>query len=173
MFFGIFIVIMLYFGIFNIYHLLGILALGLLFSFFCRNYNVPVASWMMEKFERHENRKTFPGRGPIFFMIGSIIVVYLFPLKIALASMMILSLGDALSHIFGKLLSRKTYKYLKSFEGTVAGMLFAFLGALIFVNLYAAIFGSLFAMSLENVKTGFFDDNLFVPIVAALAMSIF
>jgi dolichol kinase len=173
MIFGIFIVLMLYLHWFNIYHLLVILFLGLLFSYLCKHYDVPVASWMMEKFERPEYRKTFPGRGPIFFMTGSILVVYVFPLKIALASILVLSLGDAISHIFGKLLSKKTYVHLKSLEGTVAGVLVAFLGALIFVNIYAAIFGSSLAMLIENIKMDYFDDNLLVPLVAALVMSLF
>lgn len=171
--FGIFLVTMLYFGIFNIYHLIGILVLGLIFSRLCKSFTVPIASWVMEKFERPENRKTFPGKGPIFFMIGTIIVVYFFPLKIALASIMILTLGDAVSHIFGKLLSRKTYKYLKSVEGTIAGIAFSFFGALFFVNVLAALSGSMLSMLLETVKMDYIDDNLLVPITAALIMSVF
>lgn len=127
----------------------------------------------MNTFERPENRKTFPGKGPIFFVLGSIIVVYFFPLKIALASIIILTLGDALSHIFGKLLSRRTYKYLKSVEGTIAGVAFSFFGALLFVNVFAAFFGSLLSITLETLKIDFIDDNLLVPVTAALIMSIF
>ncbi|HIH14739.1 MAG: Phosphatidate cytidylyltransferase [archaeon GW2011_AR17] len=171
--FGIFLVTMLYFHFFNIYHLIGILILGLIFSRLCKSYTIPLASWVMEKFERPENRKTFPGKGPIFFTIGSIIVVYFFPLKIALASIIILTLGDALSHIFGKLLSRKTYKYLKSVEGTIAGIAFSFFGALLFVNVFAALSGSLLSMVLETLKLDYIDDNLLVPVTAALIMSIF
>src|SRR3989344_2018410 len=155
--FGIFLVTMLYFHFFNIYHLIGILILGLIFSRLCKSYTIPLASWVMEKFERPENRKTFPGKGPIFFTIGSII----------------LTLGDALSHIFGKLLSRKTYKYLKSVEGTIAGIAFSFFGALLFVNVFAALSGSLLSMVLETLKLDYIDDNLLVPVTAALIMSIF
>ncbi|MDP3728967.1 MAG: hypothetical protein Q8R18_05975 [bacterium] len=171
--FGIFLVAMLYFNLFTIWHLIGILILGIIFSRLCKSFTVPLASWVMEKFERPENLKTFPGKGPIFFVLGSIIVVYFFPLKIALASIIILTLGDALSHIFGKLLSRKTYKYLKSVEGTIAGIAFSFFGALLFVNVFAALFGSLLSMTLETFKLDYIDDNLLVPITAALVMSIF
>jgi len=171
--FGIFLVTMLYFHLFSIWHLIGILFVGILFSRLCKSFRVPFASWVLEKFERPENIKTFPGKGPIFFMIGSIIVVYFFSLKIALASIIILTLGDALSHIFGKLLSRKTYKYLKSVEGTIAGIAFSFFGALLFVNVFAALSGSLLSMALETLKLDFIDDNLLVPVTAALVMSIF
>src|SRR3989338_6198102 len=122
--FGIFLVTMLYFHFFNIYHLIGILILGLIFSRLCKSYTIPLASWVMEKFERPENRKTFPGKGPIFFTIGSIIVV-------------------------------------------------SFFGALLFVNVFAALSGSLLSMVLETLKLDYIDDNLLVPVTAALIMSIF
>lgn len=173
MFFGIFLVTMLYFHIFTLIHLIAILVLGIILSRLCKSFTVPIASWVLEKFERPESRKIFPGKGPIFFMIGSIIVVYFFSLKIALASIIILTLGDALSHIFGKLLSKKTYKYLKSIEGTIAGIAFSFFGALLFVNVFAALSGSLLSMTLETLKLDFIDDNLLVPVTAALVMSIF
>ena len=169
--FGIFLIIMLYLGWFNVYHLIGILVLGYTCSQLCKRFRVPVASWVMDRFERKEYRKTFPGKGPIFFMIGSILVVYFFPLKIALASMLMLSVGDGVSHIFGKLLSKKTYKHLKSVEGTIVGIVFSFLGALIFVDVALALWGSIIAMGLEGFDFGL-DDNLYIPIVAAVVMSL-
>lgn len=169
--FGVFLVILLYFRVFNVYHMIAILAAGLIMSYLCRNYEVPISSWVMAKFERENNLKIFPGRGPIYLMIGSISVLILFPLKIALASMMILALGDAFSHIFGKLLSAKTYTHLKSVEGTMAGIVFSFFGALIFVNLFPAIVGSVLSMLVENIKLDI-DDNLLIPIIAASVMSL-
>ncbi|MSR85935.1 hypothetical protein EXS74_00900 [Candidatus Woesearchaeota archaeon] len=171
--FGIFLMCMLYFHLFTVYHLIVSFILGFILSFLCKHYRVPLASWVMDKFERPENRYIFPGKGPLFFVLGSIVVVYFFPLKIALASIMILTLGDAVSHIFGKLLSRRTYKHFKSVEGTVAGVAFSFVGALLFVNVFAALFGSMLSMGLETIKMNYIDDNLLIPIAAALIMSIF
>ncbi len=171
--FGIFLMTMLYFNIFTIWHLIGILILGIILSRLCKSFTVPIASWIIDKFERPENLKTFPGKGPIFFVLGSIIVVYFFPLKIALASIIILTLGDSLAHIFGKLLSNRTYKYLKSIEGTIVGIAFSFFGALLFVNVFAALSGSLLSMTLESLKLNYIDDNLLVPVTAALIMSLF
>jgi dolichol kinase len=81
-------------------------------------------------------------------------------------------LGDGLSHIFGKLLSRKNYKYLKSVEGTLVAIVFSFFGAMIFVSAFAAFIGTVSSLLLENLKIPFIDDNLFVPVVAALVISI-
>jgi dolichol kinase len=126
----------------------------------------------MDRFEREEFRHTLPGKGPIFFMMGSIIVIYFFPLKTALAAMMILAIGDAVSHIFGKLLSRKTYKHLKSVEGTAIAIGFSFVGAFIFVSFFSALMGSIVTMLFEDLKIGI-DDNLTIPLVAAIVMTIF
>ena len=107
------------------------------------------------------------------FVIGSIIVVSFFPLKIALASMMILSVGDAASHMLGKLLSRRTYIYLKSLEGTVIGILSGFLVALLFIdNTGTAFAGAFTAMAFEGLNIGI-DDNLWIPVIAAASMSFF
>jgi len=171
-FFGLFLVTMLYFGIFNLYFMIGILILGIIFSQLCARFRVPLASWVMDHFEREVNRKKFPGKGPIFFMIGSIIVLIFFPLKIALASMVILSIGDGLSHIFGKLLSRRKYKYFKSAEGTIAGIIFSFFGAFIFVSFIPALVGTLVSLLVENLKLNI-DDNLYIPLIAALVMVLF
>jgi len=152
--------------------MVGILVGGLTLSKLCTIKRIPLASWVMDKFEREEFRNTFPGKGPIFFMLGSIVVVYLFPLHIALAAMVILSVGDALSHIFGKLLSKRTYKEIKSVEGTLIGFIASFFGVLIFVNFGAALIGTALTMLFENMKLGI-EDNFFIPIVAAIIISLF
>jgi dolichol kinase len=55
-------------------------------------------------------------------------------------------------------------------EGTIAGTLAGFFGALLFVPLTSAFLGSLIAMIAEVVKIDFndttLDDNLTVPLVA-------
>jgi dolichol kinase len=172
MFFGIILVTLLYFQIINIYWMVIGLVTALILSKLCTIIRIPLASWVMDRFERKEYRNKFPGKGPIFFMIGSIIVLYLFPLNIALAAMVILSVGDAVSHIFGKLLAKRTYKYLKSVEGTLVAIVASFFGVLIFVNVFAAIAGVTIGLFFEDLKIGV-EDNLFLPIVAAIIMSLF
>ncbi|MBT4174222.1 hypothetical protein HOE07_00930 [archaeon] len=171
MFFGLFLVAMLYFEIFNLYWMVGILGAGVVLSELCKRGRVPLASWVMDHFERDENRKAFPGRGPIFFMIGSIIVLWLFSKDVALASMVILAVGDAVSHIFGKLLSKKKYKYLKSVKGTLIGVGCGILGAFIFVSIIPAVVGGAVSMLFEGLDLGL-EDNLYIPIVAAIAISL-
>lgn len=170
-FFGLFLVTMLYFNIFNLYWMFAILIAGMVCSELCKRTRVPIASWVMDRFEREGNRKSFPGKGPIYFMIGSIIVLVLFSRDIALASMVILAIGDGLSHIFGKLLSRKRYKYFKSVKGTVFSIIPAILGAFIFVSFVPAVIGGAVSMLFESLKIEI-EDNLYLPIIAAIVMSL-
>ena len=111
----------------------------------------------------------------IFYLLGAFLVVFIFPKDIALASIMILALGDSVSRLVGP------YGYLKHhfhnekfFEGVIVGSIAGFLGALIFVSWILALAGSLISMLLEGIDLrikGFkIDDNLLILILAAVVM---
>jgi dolichol kinase len=156
---------------------LGIVVGGLA-SLLSKRVKLPGFSWFLQHFEREEMRTTFPGRGLIFFFIGVLLCMQLFPKDIALASIMILALGDSFSHILGEALGTMNnffnWKSRKLFEGTLAGFFFAFLGAFIFVPLPEAFVASFFAMVAEVIDIDFngkhLDDNLIVPLVAGTVM---
>ena len=125
-------------------------------------------------------RTRFPGRGTLFFVIGSLLVIQLFELKIALAAIMVLTLGDSVSHLFGaqfgqikNIFNGKSRKLL---EGTLAGTVAGFFGAMLFVPIPEAFLGSLGAMIAEVVQIDFnektLDDNMVVPLVAGTVMLI-
>ena len=152
---------------------IGIIAGGLA-SLLSKRVRLPGFSWFLERFEREEMRKTFPGRGLIFFFIGVLLCMQLFSKDIALAAIMILALGDSFSHIIGETLGSMNnffnWKSRKLFEGTLAGFIFGFLGALIFVPYPEAFLASFAAMVAEVVEIDLngkhLDDNLIVPLVA-------
>lgn len=171
LFFGIILVTLLYFNVLTTFYLFLLLAFGFALSFLSRYYDLPIIAWFLDRFERPEDRYKFPGKGPIFFVIGSLIVLILFSKATALASMVILTTGDAVSHVAGKLLSKRTYVYLKSWEGMVAGIMLAFASALFFVDSTPALLGSIVAMAVEGLKLGL-DDNLILPVSAAIVISL-
>ena len=84
------------------------------------------------------------------------------------------SLGDSISHIvggkYGRLRNLFNGKSKKLYEGTIAGTLAGFLGALIFIPATEAFLASFTAMVAEVIKIDFndhtLDDNLVVPLVA-------
>lgn len=169
---GILLVFLIDNGVINAYILAALVAVGLVISFQSTRQKIPVISWFLKRFERPRERRRFPGKGALFYLIGSLIVVILFPKDIALASIMVLALGDSVSHFwgshFGQISNPLSDK--KFLEGSLAGFAAGFLGAVLFVSPFEAAAASLTAMAAEaiEVKIGLeqVDDNLIVPFVA-------
>lgn len=156
---------------------LGILALiGLLISLIERRLRLPLVSPMLDILERPGVRQSFPGKGLLFFLLGSFLSLLLFPQDIALASILVLTFGDAVSHLcgirFGKVAHPLTDK--KFIEGAVAGFAAAFLAALLLVSAAEALVAAFAAMLVEAIDVRFkaleADDNLLIPLAAGAAI---
>jgi dolichol kinase len=172
---GIAIVFLINFNLINSTILFIILIIGLILSLSSRKFHIPIIHRFLKIFDRKKDIEEFPGKGAIFYLLGVFLVVLIFPKETAMASIMILALGDSISRLVGP------YGYLKHpftntkfFEGVIAGAIVGFLGALIFVPWILAFVGSLVSMLLEGLDLrikGFkMDDNLLIPIVAAVVM---
>ncbi|MBI3052375.1 phosphatase PAP2 family protein [Candidatus Woesearchaeota archaeon] len=155
-----------------------VLAAGLLLSQAASRVRIPLVSRIIELFERPRDIAVFPGRGAFFLVLGCMLSLVLFPRDVALASVMILSLGDSFSHLVGRFFGRTPQPFsVKLVEGTVAGMAAGFLGALLFIGVWEALFAAFFAMLAEAVELGFhrsfLDDNVLVPVVAGVSVLVF
>lgn len=152
---------------------LGII-IGGLASLIYKRFPLPVFNWCLKKLEREEACKTFPGRGMIFYFVGVLLVMQLFPKDIALAAIMVLACGDSVSHVigerFGHIHNIFNGKGKKLFEGTIAGTVAGLIGAVFFVPFTEALIGSFIAMIAEVIEFDLngkpLDDNLIVPLVA-------
>ncbi len=171
---GAVLIVLLSFELFAARHVFLLVIIGGMLSVLARLTRIPVVSYVLDKVERPEQMQTFPGRGPLFFMVGALLVLKLFDKDIALASIAILTLGDSLSHLFGVHFgSTKNpfYKHSKKLlEGTVLGAGVAFFGALFFVPPFEALIGSFAAMIAEAIQLELnrrpIDDNFIIPLVA-------
>lgn len=149
-----------------------LIVLGFILSYACNKVKIPILYQLLQKFERKGELEKFPGKGVIFYFVGVYISLLLFPKDIAMASIMVLALGDSISHLFGLHFGRIRHPLSKAkfLEGTIAGFIAGFVGALAFLPLHEAFFASLAAMIVEaiEVKIGAqqVDDNLIVPFVA-------
>ena len=130
----------------------------------------------LENFTKGEEKK-FPLKGSIFFIVGCALVIYIFSKNIALASIAVLTFGDSTSSLasyFGTKYNLNPFRKYKSLLGTFVGIVVAFLFCLLFVDPLFAIVGSFFGMLSESlaIKLGESDadDNLIVPLAAAVAM---
>ncbi len=151
-----------------------LLIVGILASFLCKRTYLPFFTPLLNLFERDHERKNFPGKGMIFFFVGSLLVMQLFPKDIALASIAILTFGDSLSHIigekYGEIKNIFNGKSKKLFEGTLAGIFAGFLSSLLFVAWQEAFLASFCAMIAEVIQIDLnqntLDDNVIVPLIA-------
>ena len=127
---------------------------------------------MLQKFERKKDIEKFPGKGVIFYFIGVYTSLLFFSKDIAMASIMVLALGDSASHLYGIHYGKIKHPFSgkKFLEGTIAGFVAGFIGAFVFLPFIEAFFMSLSAMIVEAIEikigTQQVDDNLIIPFVA-------
>ena len=175
---GISIVLLLMYGLIDKNIILILIILGFILSIISRTSKIPIVYHLLEKFERKKEIETFPGKGTIFYFIGVYISLLLFPREIAMASIMVLALGDSISHMYGLHYGKIKHPLSKTkyIEGTIAGFLAGFIGAWIFLPWHEALFASLIAMVVEAVEikigTEQVDDNLIIPVVAGAVVYI-
>jgi dolichol kinase len=155
--------------------LLGILCLGGLLSLLSLRWKLPGIQPILDTFDRPHHRKTFPGQGSFFLVLGVLLSILIFPEPIALASIAIMALGDSVTNVFGRYFGevRLPYNRKKTVDGVLIGIGAATLGALFFVPFSVALMASTVAMFVEtlDLKIGVpIDDNLLVPIVAGGVM---
>lgn len=113
-------------------------------------------------------------KGSIYFFLGIIITIYIFQFNMAIvnAAIIILLLGDSASTIIGKKYGKMPLPFnkQKTVVGTLAFFVIALIGALTQVPLIPALFGAFFGAITEAYSP--IDDNIPIPLVSALAMSI-
>ena len=171
--FGLVLVSLIYFDYLNLIYLLYLLLIGLIISLIYMKREINAIKWFLDRFDRKEG---IPGRGAITFLIGTVLSLLLFEKDVALASIMILSLGDSIGHLgrFGRI--KHPFNENKYIEGVLAGILAGGIGAAIFVGFSIAFFGSLIAMIFESFEVEVIgmklDDNIMIPIIAGVVMSI-
>lgn len=165
---GVLIVGLVYLNVIDVRILVLILITGLIISLLALGFRIPFISWVLE---RYDKASFLPGAIVLYFFIGIIASLVLFEKSIALAAITILTVGDFFSNVIGKRYGKHYFSKGRSFEGSVAGLIAGFFGALIFVDLLSAFIGSLFGMIAEalNLKI---DDNIIIPIVAGSVISL-
>lgn len=116
--------------------------------------------------------------GMSYFMLGGLFAVLLFEKDIAVLSLIFLSLGDNLAVIFGKKYGKDKILGSKTLEGSFFFLASSFFGGLIFLQLgliqtdFFVIFIGALAGALAELFSMRVDDNLTVPVVAGLIMTI-
>ncbi len=112
--------------------------------------------------------------GASYLLTSTVFTVALFPAEIAFISLSFLALGDTFAAIFGIRFGKRKYKKShKSFEGSIACFVSCFAYAILFgIHPAMALVGSLAATFAEASRIPI-DDNIKLPIITAIIMSIF
>jgi len=151
-----------------------LLILGLFISILSRAVDVPIVKWVLNNFDRPEDVAKFPGKGALFFILGSALTLMVFGVQIASASILILAVGDSLNILigqpFGKIVNPLNTK--KMFEGSIAGFVGGFIVASFFVPLIPAMIAAAVAMMVEMIDFGELqvNDNVLVPLASGLIL---
>lgn len=177
--FGFLIVFAHWIGALRIREILTLLIMGLVIIILTTRGHLDFIKKMLEKFERQRSYD-FIGSGPFYFLLSVGICFVIFPVKIAYASILILSVGDSLNHIIAKNRMPKSFNLpwnrRKSLLGVFLGILAGFFAAQFFVSWFSAIIASTVAIIFETFKWKigkiFIDDNLIIPLVAGGIMVI-
>jgi dolichol kinase len=156
------------------YFLFSVLLFGILLSFLSVYLKIPIVYRFLCIFERDCNKR-FPGKGVLFFFMGALLSLKLFPRDIALASIIILTFSDPVSHFVGRNFGKiKLINKRKNIEGTIAGIIAGTLFSSFFVPIWLSFIGSLFAMLFElagmKMAGESIDDNLLIPLIAGTSM---
>ena len=155
---------------------LAVLLTGMVLSAISVKKSIPIISWFLKNFERKNAQ--VPGKGALSLIGGILLATLLFEKDVALAAIMILTLGDSISHLIGKYLgkTKSVLNKCKTIEGTIAGFAAGAIGASFFITWEQAAVASAAAMVAESFelkfKTKIIDDNLVIPMVAGIAISL-
>jgi phosphoserine phosphatase len=108
---------------------------------------------------------------PIYFALGIAISLLTFPAPIRYVAITTLTIGDGCAHIFGMKFGRTPLPFNKgkNLEGTLFGLLFAFLGAMIFVDPTRALIAAAVGMLVEALPLPL-NDNLTMPLASGLTL---
>ena len=124
-FLGFVIVGLLMYGLINKEIILVLIFIGLILSYLSKKTKIPVIYELLQRYERKQDIERFPGKGMLFYFIGVYIALLLFPREVAMASIMVLALGDSVSHLYGLHLGKIKHPLssTKFLEGTIAGFI--------------------------------------------------
>ena len=110
---------------------------------------------------------------PLYFAIGIMITLVIFPAPLNSAAIAIFALGDSTASLFGGMAKKPLpFNKGKTLEGSLVGFFFAFLAGTFFVSPTLALIGAAVAMIIESLPLPV-NDNVLIPLGTGLAFLFF
>ena len=175
--FGLFLSLMIALDYFNVAFFVFLLFFSVLLSFFSKFVNIPGVTFLLEHFDRPSDRKFFPGKGFITFLIGTVTSYIIFAVIFhsrfaALIAVLSLTIADSFSSLYGIMFGKikNPLNRKKSVEGAVFALLFLFFVLMLFLPVFDAFFLSVLCVLFETIELKVFgrvlDDNIYLPLLA-------
>ncbi len=139
-------------------------------SFLYQKHKIALLTWLFTRFDRPGK---FTARGAIIFFVGTLIAVLLFPPLFAALSILVLAISDSLATIAGHYAGKHMLFKKKTIEGTL--VFFACTLAILvlfFIAPMKALVIALIVSATELVTPTYLDDNLTIPFVTGLLLSL-
>ena len=166
---GIGFIILIYLDFIDSVILFGFFIFALLISFLSVRFKIPIIYWFLEKFDRADDLKVFPGKGAVLFVLG-VLIASLFSKDIALAGIAVLTFGDSIGALIGiNRRIKQPFSDKRFVEGLLAGIFAGFLGALLFVSWLEALIAAIIGMVFESVDVKI-NDNIIIPFISCLSI---
>ena len=113
---------------------------------------------------------------PLYFAFGIVLTLILFPPQAhgnpGGAAIAMFCLGDSTASLFGGSISTSLpFNKGKTWEGSLAGFLLAFLAGTFFVSPWLALVGAAIAMTIEVLPLPV-NDNVLIPVITGAALSL-
>jgi phosphoserine phosphatase len=109
---------------------------------------------------------------PLYFAFGIVATLLLFPTHLGSAAIAMFCLGDSAASLFGGLISTSLpFNKGKTWEGSLAGFIFAFLAGSFFVSPWLALAGAAIAMTIEVLPLPV-NDNVLIPLITGAALTL-
>lgn len=178
--YGFFVISILFFSFYSVPILGTVLLSTVIASVVIKRYQTRLTRFKLFGYylylEREWDLTRFPLKGIITFTLGSLLTILFFERRVALASLVLLTVGDATSHIIGRYYGKvKIFNNLKNIEGTFVAILLCMLINFFIIHYIIAFVSAILTLFLEayEVKIGkhYIDDNLYIPLVAGLIIT--
>ncbi|MFA4877596.1 MAG: hypothetical protein WC586_09285 [Methanoregula sp.] len=149
---------------------ISVLALGLFFGvilvdLILRGVRLPLFSRLVDYADRGDS---LPGKGALYFAVGALTTVILFPVTVAVPALVTVAVLDCVATLVGVRYGRTRISNGKSLEGTAAAIIVTALCLVPFLTIPGAAVVAVLAGLIELLSP--VDDNLVIPVAVSLLL---
>ena len=142
---------------------------GLISAYLYAKYDIPILKWVSTTLDRPSR---FPFRGGIMFLVGCFAAVLFFSSFYAALGILILSIGDGIAAIVGHYLGKHKIVKNKTLEGTTAFFITTLIVLIFFLPIWKAFFVALIIALVELTTPQYIDDNIAIPLVSGVLLTL-